>query len=240
VGSLKSTLLARGDHRATYQELNDINPDGEYEEGWYDTNISQSIIMNVESEFDQLIHNVTTKINDILAEAAERESNTNEGSSYLRDEDGNPYRLFEMQNEEAGMTVSNLLINTKLRQDPTLLGFRLGDHSEDNETMEALKSAFEETIYTLNPNVQTPVNFVDYYKNLVAQVANSGSVFRAIQDSQTTTTDALEAAREQIVGVSSDEELTNMIMYQNAYNASSRYINVVDEMLEHILNTLGR
>jgi flagellar hook-associated protein 1 FlgK len=88
--------------------------------------------------------------------------------------------------------------------------------------------------------VQTPVNFVDYYKNLVAQVANSGSVFRAIQDSQTTTTDALEAAREQIVGVSSDEELTNMIMYQNAYNASSRYINVVDEMLEHILNTLGR
>jgi flagellar hook-associated protein 1 FlgK len=240
VGSLKSTLLARGDHRAIYSELDDINTDGEYEEGWYDTNISQSIVMNVEAEFDQLINKITTKINDILKDAAERESETNPGSSYLRDEDGNPYQLFQMQNEEAGMTVSNLQINTKLRQDPTLLGFRLGDHSEDNETMEALKGAFEEYAYTLNPNVQTPVNFVNYYKNLVAQVANSGSVFRAIQDSQTTTTNALESAREQIVGVSSDEELTNMIMYQNAYNASSRYINVVNEMLEHILNTLGR
>jgi flagellar hook-associated protein 1 FlgK len=239
VGSLKSTLLARGDHRATYDELNDINPDGEYEEGWYDTNISQSIIMNVEAEFDQLISSVVTKINGILEEAADRESATNPGSSYLRDEDGNPYQLFERQNEDVNWTVSNLLINTQLRQDPTLLGFRLGDHSEDNETMEALKAAFEEYSYTLNPNVQTPVNFVNYYKNLVAQVANSGSVFRAIQDSQTVTTDALEAAREQIVGVSSDEELTNMIMYQNAYNASSRYINVVNEMLEHILNTLG-
>ena len=30
-----------------------------------------------------------------------------------------------------------------------------------------------------------------------------------------------------------------MIKYQNAFNAASRYINVVDEMLEHIVNTLG-
>ena len=59
-------------------------------------------------------------------------------------------------------------------------------------------------------------------------------------ESQTVTVDSLFNAREQVVGVSSDEELTNMIMFQNAYNASSRYINVVSEMLEHILTTLGR
>ena len=46
-------------------------------------------------------------------------------------------------------------------------------------------------------------------------------------------------AREQVIGVSSDEELSNMIKFQNAYNASSRYINVISEMLEHIINTLG-
>ncbi len=115
----------------------------------------------------------------------------------------------------------------------------MGEHSEDNETMEALKKAFEETIYTLNPNVETPLSFKDYYKNLVAQIANTGSVFRAVQDNQNVATDALKYAREQIVGVSSDEELTNMIMYQNAYNASSRYINVVNEMLDHLLSTLG-
>ena len=59
-------------------------------------------------------------------------------------------------------------------------------------------------------------------------------------ESQTQTTDSLCNAREQVVGVSSDEELTNMIMFQNAYNASSRYINVINEMLEHLLMTLGR
>ena len=92
----------------------------------------------------------------------------------------------------------------------------------------------------MNPNVQTPVCFVDYYKNLVSQVANTGYVFGEIMDSQTVTVDSLFNAREQVVGVSSDEELTNMIMFQNAYNASSRYINVISEMLEHVLTTLGR
>lgn len=240
IGSLKGTLLARGDHRATFSEMKDINKDGEYEEGWYNSNVAESIVMNIEAEFDQLINIVVTKINTILADAAERESQRNPGSDYLRDENGDPYQLFEKSVDEEGWTVSNLVINMELRQNPSLLTFRLGDHSEDQKTMEELKAAFEEKIYTLNPNVGTPVCFRDYYKNLVAQVANAGSVFRAIQDSQTVATDAILNAREQIVGVSSDEELQNMIMFQNAYNASSRYINVVSEMLEHILTQLGR
>lgn len=238
IGSLKAKLLARGDHRATYREIKDINKDGEYEEGWYDTRISQSIIMNIQAEFDQLINAVVTSINTILQEAAEGAGDAG-ASTYLRDENGKPYQLFEKSIEEGDWTVSNIVINATLRQNPALLTFRLPDHSEDNATMEKLKTAFQEKIYTLNPNVQTPVNFIDYYKNLVSQVANSGSVYRGIQESQTVSSDALLNAREQIVGVSSDEELSNMIMYQNAYNASSRYINVISEMLEHILTSLG-
>ena len=222
----------------TYREIKDINKDGEYEEGWYDTRISQSIIMNIQAEFDQLINAVVTSINSILQEAAEGAGDAG-ASTYLRDENGKPYQLFEKSIEEGDWTVSNIVINTTLRQNPALLTFRLPDHSEDNATMEKLKTAFQEKIYTLNPNVQTPVNFIDYYKNLVSQVANSGSVYREIQESQTVSSDALLNAREQIVGVSSDEELSNMIMYQNAYNASSRYINVISEMLEHILTSLG-
>ena len=61
----------------------------------------------------------------------------------------------------------------------------------------------------------------------------------SLLDSQAATVNAASNAREQIIGVSQDEELTFMVKFQNAYNASSRYINVVDEMLEHILNTLG-
>ena len=245
IGSLKCMLLVRGDHRATYKEIKDYPPDADPSdpsqkvEGWYDRNISQSIVMNIQAEFDQLINAVVTKINGILAEAAET-AGAADVSDYLRDENGNPYQLFVKTIEGDDWTVSNITVNGVLRQNPSLLSFRLPDHSEDNATIEKLKEAFEEKVYTLNPNVTTPVGFMDYYKNLVSQVANSGSVFRGIQESQTVATDALLYAREQVVGVSSDEELQNMIKFQNAYNASSRYINVISEMLEHILTTLGR
>ena len=239
IGSLKSMLLARGDHRATYKDVQNINPDGKYEEGWYDRNISQSVVMNIQAEFDQLINAVVTRINQVIADEADR-VDPNRESDYLRDKDGNPLQVFKLLNEDGDWTASNLTINQHLRQNPSLLRFRTDEHSEDYPAIDALRNAFEEKIYTLNPNVQTPLSFTDYYTSLVSQVSNSGSVMRGIQATQTLATDALLNAREQVVGVSSDEELTNMIRFQNAYNASSRYINVVDEMLEHILTTLGR
>ena len=239
IGSLKSMLLARGDHRATYADIKNINRDGEYEEGWYDRNISQSVIMNIQAEFDQLINAVVTQINGVLAWEANRVDPDNE-TGYLRDENGDPYQIFKMLNENGDWTTSNLTINQTLRQNPALLKFRRDEHSEDYPVIDRLKEIFEEKIYTLNPNVQTPLCFRDYYTNLAAQIANSGSVMRGVQLTQTVATDSLFNAREQVVGVSSDEELTNMIRYQNAYNASSRYINVISEMLEHILTTLGR
>ena len=49
---------------------------------------------------------------------------------------------------------------------------------------------------------------------------------------------SIDNQRMQITGVSSDEELTNLIKYQHAYNAAARYINVVSEMLEHLIMNL--
>ncbi|MDE7357879.1 MAG: hypothetical protein K2N39_00340, partial [Lachnospiraceae bacterium] len=151
--------------------------------------VEQSLVMNTQAEFDKLIHIIATKINSILSDAAERATSLNPDSNYLRDENGNPYQLFQLVAEGDGTpstswTVRNMVINQELRQNPSLLTFRLDEHSEDNETSEALKKAFEEAIYTLNPNVKTPVCFKDYYKNLVSQIANNGAVFRAVQDNQ--------------------------------------------------------
>lgn len=57
--------------------------------------------------------------------------------------------------------------------------------------------------------------------------------------SLTGTVASVDNQRQQVIGVSSDEELTYMIKYQNAYNAASRFINVVNEMIEHLLTQLG-
>ena len=276
VGSLKAALYARGDHNATFKDLQD--------EQAYEEKISQSVLMNVEAEFDSLIHNITTSINSILMDAADKsEADFPGAANYLKNPDGTYLQLFQLKvpadgneispaNRTAGstdsihdeqldfywngtsnhadseglmvypndgFTISNIKINMDLRQSPSLLGFRLADGQEDRATMERLSTAFTEEVYTLNPKVTTPVSFTTFYNSMVSQVASSGEVYSTIKDAQDQTVNSIENARQQILGVNTDEELTFMIQFQNAYNAASRYINVVDEMLEHLLTTLG-
>ena len=277
IGGLKSILLARGDHRADYTDAVGESYD----------NVSQSVLMNVQAEFDQLIHNVMTSVNDVLANAAgvreltgvnaDGETVTVRGievnpDGYLCDDEGIPYQMFTkvagegyskqtltvtdengttttkeywVYNEENDQEMSsryslnNSQINQELMQSPAKLGFRLEDGSEDLDTMEKLKAVFTEEKYTLNPNVLKKVSIIDYYDDLISQVANSAYVFDSIYQSQETTVEAALSARDQITAVSSDEELSNMIKFQNAYNASSRFINVVNDMLAQLLNSLS-
>ena len=42
-----------------------------------------------------------------------------------------------------------------------------------------------------------------------------------------------------IRGVSEEDEQVNLVLYQRMYEANSRYINVVDEMLNTLINGLG-
>ncbi len=243
IGKVKAQLLARGTHRANYTDLNSDT---------YNETIAQSVIMNVQAEFDKLVHSVATQMNLVLAEAADADN------GYMVDGDGNPIQLFkkiatpgydadgnyivedETPGEESSLyTIANMVINPELKKEAALLGFIRPDGKEDYETAHKLQEVFSTESYTLNPNVTNKCNLIDFYSNIVTQVANSGSVFKSIYTNQTTTVDSTEAARQQVVGVSDDEELNNMIKFQNAYNASSRFINVIDEMLEHIINTLG-
>lgn len=252
IGSLKSMLLARGDHKADYRDL---------AEDKYDNSISQSVIMNIQAEFDQLIHNVCTAMNEVIKEAAEAATAKNPDSTYLRDSQGRPIQIFQKigsdgytkdpvtgdwtYNDEKAddyastYSVANLQMNSELMQNPSMFGFITMDNSVDYETIEKLKTKFTEESNTLNPNVKKKTSFVDYYGDLVAQVANSGKVYKSIVFNQQATVNATFSAREQVIGVSSDEELTHMVKFQNAYNASSRYINAIDEMLAHIINTLA-
>ena len=46
--------------------------------------------------------------------------------------------------------------------------------------------------------------------------------------------------RDQVSGVSMDEEMSNMLRFQHAYNASARVMTTMDEMLDTLINRMGR
>lgn len=246
IGVIKAQLLARGDHRANYI-------DAERSQDDYNANISQSVVMNVQAEFDKLVHTVALKINEALAASADADN------GYLVDKNGNPIQLFQKIStpsyDESGnyipedptpgeentlYTIANMIINPDLKKEPALLGFVKPDEKEDFiKTIELLQGVFTSEEHILNPNVTNRTNLTDFYSNIISQVAYNGSVFKSVYENQSTTVESTEYARQQVVGVSDDEELSNMIRFQNAYNASSRYINAINEMIEHIITRLG-
>ena len=58
-------------------------------------------------------------------------------------------------------------------------------------------------------------------------------------DNESKLASQLDDKRQEVMGVSSDEELGSMIKYQQAYNAASRYVNVVSDMIETLINRSG-
>ena len=248
IGELKALIISRGDHRANFTDMeNTYNENGEIiatdKENY--AKISNSVIMTAQAEFDKLIHATVTAINGALEQAFQKGD-----GNYMSDGNGHALEIFQRSTTDPGtpenilddetiFTTANLIINQELMQTPGKLGFKRPDDSIDYETAELLKEAFEKAEHTLNPETTNGMNIASFYSSIVAHVANDGAVFKSIRDNEQITVDSTESARQQIVGVSTDEELSNMIRFQNAYNASSRYINVVSQMLEHLLTSLG-
>lgn len=78
----------------------------------------------------------------------------------------------------------------------------------------------------------------DYFKTLISNLAVSGTQATTAHSNQKVVTESLEQRRQSEIGVSLDEEMTDMIKYQHAYSAAAKYISTVDEMIETLITKL--
>lgn len=78
----------------------------------------------------------------------------------------------------------------------------------------------------------------DYFKTLVADLAVKGDQSTRNYENQKSLVASLETRRQSEIGVSLDEEMTDMIKYKQSYTAAAKYINTIDEMLTSIMQLL--
>jgi flagellar hook-associated protein 1 len=82
--------------------------------------------------------------------------------------------------------------------------------------------------------------FQNFYKSLIGDLGVIGEQAARLEYNSTTLRLTIENSRASFNSVSLDEEMTNMITFQQAYNANARMITVVDETLDKIINGMGR
>jgi len=75
----------------------------------------------------------------------------------------------------------------------------------------------------------------EYFRALTAEVGVLGQKAQRMGSNQDNLLRNIEQRREEVSGVSLDEEMANMIRFQHAYSAASTLINRADQMMESLL-----
>ncbi|KOS66662.1 flagellar hook protein FlgK [Lysinibacillus contaminans] len=79
-----------------------------------------------------------------------------------------------------------------------------------------------------------------FYKGMIGKLGVDGEEALTLYGSSGSQLLMISNNRDSVSAVSLDEEMTNMITFQQAYNANARMITVVDEILDKIINGMGR
>jgi flagellar hook-associated protein 1 FlgK len=77
------------------------------------------------------------------------------------------------------------------------------------------------------------------YAMVVARIGVEANTAAQLADTQDAITEQVDYARLSVAGVNVDEELTAMLTYQRSYQAASRIMTAVDEMLDTLINRMG-
>ena len=158
--------------------------------------------------------------------------------------------IFE-SNGGATINAGNIKVNQALLNDPTLLALGgVSGAKDDNKNAIAMlelrnnKSFISEIDY--NPlsgkskivlGEGTPE---DVIKTMISTLGVDGQEAKRMFNNQQYLAEEIDSFRMSVSGVSQDEEMSNMIKFQHAYNAAARMITTVDEMIDVIINRMGR
>ena len=104
---------------------------------------------------------------------------------------------------------------------------------QDNENAIQIAELKQSTIITIG---SSSLKINDYYSTLQRTIGRASRDSQVNSDHYQTILQNLQGKRSMISDVALDEELANLIKFQQTYNASAKIISIADEMLSTILN----
>ena len=154
--------------------------------------------------------------------------------------DGLPTSLIPTAtNPHKGM-VNALAVNANIVTDPSRIAAAgvagaVGDNTNAN--------AIANLQFTGGSNVAGVVlgsSYSDVLNNMVSKVGSDSQNYQSQSTTQQNLVSALQTQRDQVSGVSLDEEATNMMNLQSGYQASARFLNVINQLTEQLITQFGQ
>lgn len=138
-----------------------------------------------------------------------------------------------------GMTgAAGITVNQEILEDGDKIAASTNDSDGEGANAKALAEVFNNRNLDGNP-LGNNTSIKSFFQSIIgemgvkAQEANNRMENTAVLRLQ------VEEKRMSVSSVSLDEEMTNMIKFQHAYNAAARSMTTIDEMLDRIINNMG-
>jgi flagellar hook-associated protein 1 FlgK len=88
-------------------------------------------------------------------------------------------------------------------------------------------------------NIASKITIEDGYQKLVNGFGSKVASMQRLAMNQQAMSNQVDSSREQLAGVSLDEESINMVMAQRSYEAAARVLTTVDSILDTLINRTG-
>lgn len=165
---------------------------------------------------------------------------------------GNDDSQFLLANKTTGenkdITAENIGLNSKWVTGDVSISYTNANNATEpgnsNDTilrmLEAMQTTYPYTGNNFSTDIDLKKNSFGDFMNYTSTILANDS-YRNANDLKTNVTvlNGIQNSRDEISGVSLDEEASNMMMYMSAYNAASRLMTTLDEALNTLINNTG-
>jgi len=130
-----------------------------------------------------------------------------------------------------GSTASDISVRQAIQDSPILISGSLTPVEGDNSNIHKFLELEAAPIEGLNS-----YSLIDYYSSVIGEVGLDKEWAEEMYDVQELIMTNLENQRSSVSGVSIDEELMNLEKYQQMLTAATRYLEIVNEMNDILMN----
>ncbi len=132
------------------------------------------------------------------------------------------------------ITAKNFTVGLDVMSNPNAIATTdiAGENGNINVLNELLKIRSNASLYTEGAPE-------DFMKSLVATLGVDSQQAKTFSDSQKTIVKQIDNRRMSVSGVQLNEELANMVKFQQSYKASAKMINTMNEVYDTLINRLG-
>jgi flagellar hook-associated protein 1 FlgK len=134
-----------------------------------------------------------------------------------------------------GDDASTIKLRDELAQDPSLIHAYKAPNEGNNEVANAiLELQFEEITFYKNSQPITNTIY-GFYKDTTSALANQADIVSNQKDATQTLLTNISNQYYSLSGVNIDEELINLEMYQRGYQANTKVITTINQMLDALM-----